>query len=254
MSKPEHAASPARVPGRAATARSLAEASRTARRRSSTALSLIACAFLATAVLRANGLRHEIGSVLTSPAHAAVPGNPVDGASDDATPGSATASADPSGGAEKPTATQPEHAAAGPSDHERCLDGAFHDALLEREQELAAIGLQIDQRRRELEVVERRVGAQLAELARQESALRAAFGQAESAAENEAAQLVSIYEKMKPKQAAQIFDHMPPEVAVGLVRRMRQTNSAPIMANMDPQKAYAISLLLASRSAAVREQ
>ena len=56
------------------------------------------------------------------------------------------------------------------------------------------------------------------------------------------------------KQAAPIFDQMPPAVAAGFVRRMRKTSSALIMANMDPQKAYAISLLLAGRSGAVRQQ
>ena len=88
----------------------------------------------------------------------------------------------------------------------------------------------------------------------QRQALAAAFGQAETAAEEEAMQLVSIYERMKPKQAAKIFDHMPPEVAAGFVRRMRQNSSAPILANMDAQKAYAISLLLAGRSSAVRKE
>ena len=81
----------------------------------------------------------------------------------------------------------------------------------------------------------------------------AAYAAAQQA-QQEAMQLVSIYEKMKPKQAAQIFDQMPPEVGAGFVRRMRQTSSAQIMANMDPQKAYAISLLLAGRSSAVRKQ
>lgn len=260
MSQPQQPRAEDPLAGDRAFAQPLAGADLTARPRNSTALCLIACAFLAAVVFRANGLRHEIGALLTSPANAAIAQAEARGDAEAAPPEPSTG--EPSA---KPTAqpaanpmTEPQPRAApndgGQAGESRCLDGAFQAALLEREDELASIGLEMDGRRRELEVVERRVAAQLAELARQQDALRAAFGQAESAAEEEAMQLVSIYEKMKPKQAALIFDQMPPAVAAGFVRRMRQTNSALIMANMEPQKAYAISLLLASRSGAVREQ
>jgi flagellar motility protein MotE (MotC chaperone) len=233
---------------------SLAAARRTAQQRSSTALCLIACAFLAAAVLRANGMRHEIGGLLTSQAHAAaIPGDEMgDGASDrmltneGATPSPPEATDD--------ARLTPDGEGGARQQAERCLDSAFLAAALERERELEEMALEIAGRSRELEVVEKRVASQIAELTRQQEALQAAFGQAEAAAEEEAMQLVSIYEQMKPKQAAQIFDQMPPEVASGFVRRMRKTNSALIMANMDPQKAYAVSLLLAARSGAVRQQ
>ncbi len=142
----------------------------------------------------------------------------------------------------------------GMNDDKRCIDGAFLAAALEREQELSAMAMRLDTRRRELEVTEKRVAAQLGELARQQSALESAFGKAGAVAEEEAMQLVSIYEKMKPKQAALIFDQMPPEIGAGFVRRMRQNSSAQIMANMEPQNAYAISLLLAGKSSAVRQK
>jgi|GEM_PF-3079254 len=245
-----------------AVAAELAQASRTARQRSSSALCVIASAFLAAAVLRANDLRHDVVSLIASPAQAAVPAAedhpPADGGEIHA------AMPTKDGGPDAAMAPKAENAAGGmpgkampgkAMDGEpECLDGAFLAAARERERELDRMGLALDERRRELQVVETRIAAQLAELARQQEALQAAFGQAEAAAEEEAMQLVAIYEQMKPKQAAPIFDQMPPAVAAGFVRRMRKTSSALIMANMDPQKAYAISLLLAGRSGAVRQQ
>lgn len=250
-----------------AVAAELAQASRTARQRSSSALCVIASAFLAAAVLRANDLRHDVVSLIASPAQAAVPAAedhpPADGGeihaampTKDGGPDGAMAPKAENAAGGMPGKTMPGKAMPGKAmDGEpECLDGAFLAAARERERELDRMGLALDERRRELQVVETRIAAQLAELARQQEALQAAFGQAEAAAEEEAMQLVAIYEQMKPKQAAPIFDQMPPAVAAGFVRRMRKTSSALIMANMDPQKAYAISLLLAGRSGAVRQQ
>lgn len=250
-----------------------------ARSKKSSALFILACVFLATGALRANDLRHDFVTLLSSTAHAATdPGaGPHDTTQgiDDPHPKPAAMATD---GAHEPTmpamdhkaldhktmppATEPGHkpmASSGAGDmakkaEDRCLTGAFLAAALEREQELNAMALQIGSRKRELQVAEKRVADQIAELTTQQKALAAAFGQADATAEEEAMQLVAIYEKMKPKQASQIFDQMPPEIGAGFVRRMRQTSSAQIMANMDPQKAYAISLLLAGRSSAVRKQ
>ncbi len=234
---------------------SLASARRRAQQRSSTALYLIACAFLAAAVLRANGMRHEIGGVFTSQAHAAaISGNERADDASDPMPANAPPAQGLTEAAAEPLPSPGSDGGTTAAEPQPCLDGAFLAAAREREQELEAMELEIASRRRELEVVEKRVASQLAELTRQQAALQAAFSRAETAAEEEAMQLVSIYERMKPKQAAQIFDQMPPEVASGFVRRMRNTNSALIMANMDPQKAYAVSLLLAARSGTVRQQ
>ncbi len=251
---------------------------RAAATKKSSALFLLACIFLATGILRANEVRRDLASLLAPPANAATgagahaSGPPSDiGQTNPATsenrptpamnppPDLGAGDAGRSSAGHADTA-DPSHLHPGsdgkatPNSADRCLTGAFLAAALEREQELAAMSLQIDSRRRELEVTEKRVAAQVAELLQQQNALATAFGQADAAAEQEAMQLVSIYEKMKPKQAAQIFDQMPPEVGAGFVRRMRQTSSAQIMANMEPQKAYAISLLLAGRSSSVRKQ
>jgi len=255
----------------------LALAAREARQRSSTALYLIASAFLATAVMRANDLRHDVVALIAAPAYAATA--PADGSKQEGhgaqdghgmqtgqsmkdghgtqdAPGAMPAAdgtmAPAPHGAMAPATDAPT---GGPTEGQAgCLDGAFLAAAREREQELATMGVALDGRKRELEVTEKRVAMQLTELARQQDALQATFGQAETAAEKEAMQLVSIYEQMKPKQASLIFDQMPAAIAAGFIRRMRKTSSALIMANMDPKKAFEISLLLAGRSSAIRHE
>jgi flagellar motility protein MotE (MotC chaperone) len=262
-----------------------------ARSKKSSALFILACIFLGTGALRANDLRHDLVALLGSPAYAATdpaagshasvqePDHGPKPAAEDQHAKSAARAADgahsPAAPAMEdkamPAASDPAHQTkpgdqSGPAMHgdttgdmakkteDRCLTGAFLAAARERERELNAMALQVDSRKRELQVAEKRVAEQILELTTQQKALAAAFGQADATAEEEAMQLVAIYEKMKPKQASQIFDQMPPEIGAGFVRRMRQTSSAQIMANMDPQKAYAISLLLAGRSSAVRKQ
>jgi len=191
-----------------------------ARSKKSSALFILACVFLATGALRANDLRHDVVTLLSSTAHAATdPGaGPHDTTQgiDDPHPKPAAMATD---GAHEPTmpamdhkaldhktmppATEPGHkpmASSGAGDmakkaEDRCLTGAFLAAALEREQELNAMALQIDSRKRELQVAEKRVADQIAELTTQQKALAAAFGQADATAEEEAMQLVAIYKK-----------------------------------------------------------
>ncbi len=59
--------------------------------------------------------------------------------------------------------------------------------------------------------------------------------------------LVRIYEAMKPKEAAQILQRLDMDVLLGVVERMKDAKVAPILANMDPERAQTITALLADR-------
>jgi flagellar motility protein MotE (MotC chaperone) len=78
------------------------------------------------------------------------------------------------------------------------------------------------------------------------SALEATLARVDSEAEAEISRLVKIYETMKPKDAARIFEAMPAEIAAGFVRRMAEQKSALVMGNLEATHAYAITLALAS--------
>jgi flagellar motility protein MotE (MotC chaperone) len=59
--------------------------------------------------------------------------------------------------------------------------------------------------------------------------------------------LVKIYENMKPKEAAKIFEQLDMAVMLEVVERMKEAKVAPILAEMDPGKARTLTLELAQR-------
>jgi len=71
---------------------------------------------------------------------------------------------------------------------------------------------------------------------------------ARTAAETDIAQLVSVYEAMKPKDTARIFAEMTPDFAAGFLARMQPEVAARVVAALDPEKAYSISVVLAGRN------
>ncbi len=58
--------------------------------------------------------------------------------------------------------------------------------------------------------------------------------------------LVTVYEKMKPREAARIFDDMEMPVLVKLVDRMKEAKAAAILAAMRPDKARETTTELAA--------
>ncbi|WP_439579874.1 MotE family protein [Elioraea sp.] len=61
--------------------------------------------------------------------------------------------------------------------------------------------------------------------------------------------LVKIYETMRPRDAARIFNELEMPVLIEVVERMRERNAAPILAGMNPDKAKALTAELAQRRA-----
>lgn len=59
--------------------------------------------------------------------------------------------------------------------------------------------------------------------------------------------LVKIYENMKPKEAAKIFEQLDMPIMLEVVERMKEQKVAPILAEMDPAKARTLTSELAQR-------
>jgi len=59
--------------------------------------------------------------------------------------------------------------------------------------------------------------------------------------------LVKIYENMKPKDAAPIFEQLDMDVLLDIVDRMKEAKVAPILAQMNPAKAKEVTDELAKR-------
>ena len=56
--------------------------------------------------------------------------------------------------------------------------------------------------------------------------------------------LVKIYEAMKPKDAARIFEELDLDTLLLVAERMKERKLAPIMAKMNPQKAKTMTVEL----------
>ncbi len=59
--------------------------------------------------------------------------------------------------------------------------------------------------------------------------------------------LVKIYENMKPKEAARIFDTLEMDVLLSVVGKMSERKTSPILASMDPEKARQVTIKLAEQ-------
>jgi flagellar motility protein MotE (MotC chaperone) len=124
-------------------------------------------------------------------------------------------------------------------------------ALGEREQRLNVRESEIEERMTLLTEAEAAMRETLAELEAAEAELDATLSVASTAAEDDLARLTTVYETMKPKEAAALFSQMDPQFAAGFLGRMRPDAAAAVMAGLDPQTAYTISVVLAARNADV---
>ena len=115
-------------------------------------------------------------------------------------------------------------------------------AVAEREKNLAI-------RVRTVELAEQEIRKSLLELEAAEARLSRTIAQAETASEDDLSRLTSVYESMKPKDAAILFQEMSPDFAAGFIGRMRPDAAAQLMAGLTPGAAYSISVVLAGRNA-----
>ena len=103
--------------------------------------------------------------------------------------------------------------------------------LMAREAIMRAAEQELDRKFQELS----NLRSQIEELLEQQSAEEIARMQS----------LVKIYENMKPKEAARIFDTLDLDILVGVMSRMSERKLSPIMAAMNPERARTITIMLA---------
>jgi len=128
------------------------------------------------------------------------------------------------------------------------------DAEVKILQKLAVRRNELDRRSREIDLretlllaMEKRVKAKLAELKKYEAIVQGLLRKHEGEQDAKYRSLVKIYESMKPKNAALIFEELEMDVLLNVVERMRESRTAPILAKMAPKKARALTMELAAR-------
>lgn len=117
-------------------------------------------------------------------------------------------------------------------------------ALAQREQALA-------ERQDQIAAAEVELTNRLSELVAAEESLQLTLSLAERAAETDVGRLTTVYENMKPRDAAALFSTMAPDFAAGFIGRMNPESAAAILTGLEPDIAYAISVVLAGRNADV---
>lgn len=124
-------------------------------------------------------------------------------------------------------------------------------ALSERETLVSERERQLEMRLRALAVADAEIEKRLTALTETEATLRATLSLADEASEKDILRLTSVYESMKPKDAALLFEQMEPNFAAGFLGRMRPDVAAEVLSGLSPQVAYSISVILAGRNANV---
>lgn len=126
---------------------------------------------------------------------------------------------------------------------------ALATALSEREGRLRTREAALLDRESALALADQAITQRLSALESAEQELRKTLALADGAAEADITRLVAVYETMKPKDAARLFDRMEADFAAGFLGRMRPDAAAAVLAGMQPDRAYAVSAILAGRNA-----
>lgn len=95
---------------------------------------------------------------------------------------------------------------------------------------------------------ERRLDERLTELRRLEATVGDLLGQLDEAQEQRLASLVDVYQRMRAKDAAEVFDGLDDAVLVQVASRMRQANLAEVLGRMNPDRARTLTQMLADRA------
>jgi flagellar motility protein MotE (MotC chaperone) len=165
-----------------------------------------------------------------------------------------TEAAPPAGDhAEAPAGDHAEAPATKPAAAETAADGptASESDVLER---LADRRKQLDARERDLDMREKLIGAaekrveeRIVELKSIEGRIEEMFGKRTEQEEKQLADLVKMYETMKPVAAAAIFNTLEQGVLLDVMGRMKPAKAAPVLAAMTPERAQEVTVELARR-------
>ncbi|MCG7521096.1 MotE family protein [Ruegeria sp. Ofav3-42] len=126
--------------------------------------------------------------------------------------------------------------------------------LLRREDALKQREAALVDKEKALDIADRAIETRLTALQEAEDSLRETLAFAEKAAETDLTRLTDVYQSMKPKDAAALFETMDPGFAAGFLSRMPPDAAAGVLAGLSPEAAYTISVIMAGRNAAAPQE
>jgi flagellar motility protein MotE (MotC chaperone) len=129
---------------------------------------------------------------------------------------------------------------------------AILERLQERRQELDARARELDIRESLIKAAETRIDGKLAEVKETESRIAVETKQQDDAQAARFKGLVTMYENMKPRDAAKIFDRLDPPVLLEVASKIEPRHMADIMAQMSPDAAQHLTVELASQAQQIK--
>ncbi len=156
------------------------------------------------------------------------------------------------GTADTPGASGASSAGASANDPGICFTGEAAERLRADKEMIDARIAELQSEEIRLQARSRELDAQFAELESLQLSLESRWEELIQTANDDVRQLSMMYASMKPQEAGEIFSRMDPAFAAGFLRQIPSDQAGQILASIDPDKAYAISLILASRNADIR--
>lgn len=141
-----------------------------------------------------------------------------------------------------PKAVEPAGQASSPSER------AILERLGERRDELHQRAREMEVRERLLENAERKLEGRINELKALEEKAESAASKRGDTEAGALRNLVTMYEAMKPKDAAKVFDRLAHDVLVPVVLQMKPAKMAEVLAVMAPEAAEKLTVALATRA------
>lgn len=119
------------------------------------------------------------------------------------------------------------------------------ESLSARREELDRRGKALDTREQLLTAAEKRVEERIAELKEIEARINDRLGAQDAENEARLAGVVAMYESMKAKDAARIFERLDMGVMIEVAKRMQPRKLSAVLAEMDPVAAQDLTVELA---------
>lgn len=127
---------------------------------------------------------------------------------------------------------------------------AVLERLQSRRQELDTRNRELEMRENLLKAAEKRVEAKVAELKGTESRVNTAMGTRDKVEAERFKSIVTMYENMKSKDAARIFDRLDMKILVDVSTQMNPRKMSEILGQMSPDAAERLTVELANRASA----
>ncbi|MGC1776818.1 MAG: flagellar protein FlbB [Xanthobacteraceae bacterium] len=125
---------------------------------------------------------------------------------------------------------------------------AILERLQQRRQELDKRAQELDVREDLIKSAEKRMDAKISELKEVEAQIKQATNQKDDAEKAQLKGLVTMYENMKPRDAAKIFNGLEPSVLLEVVAQINPRTMADIAAQMSPDVAQRLTVELAEQA------